>query len=69
MEKGSGVNVIGLLTTSVAGDDFTMLPSLHLPAPEPEIQARPSMPSNPPAPRKYLARTRHCDTQPVQTTC
>lgn len=69
MVKGSGVNVTGLLTTSVGGNDFTILPSLHLLAPEPETQARPSMPSNPPAPSKYLARIRDCDTQPVQTTC
>lgn len=68
MVKGSGVNVIGLLATSVGGDDFTILPSLHLPAPEVETQAQLSMPSNPQAPSKYLARTQHCDTQAFQTT-
>lgn len=71
MVKGSGVSVTGSLTTSVGGDDFTVLtPPLRFFAPEPETEAQPSMPSNPPsAPSKYLARTPHRDTQPVQTTC
>lgn len=73
MVKGSGVNVTGSLTTSAGGDDFTILTPLHLFAPGPETQAWPSMPSNPTAPHlnasKYLARTPHCDTHPVQTSC
>lgn len=51
MVKGSGVNVTGSLTTSVGGDDFTILTSpFHLFAAEPETQAWPSMPSYPHSP-------------------
>lgn len=65
MVKGSGVYVTGPLMTSVAGDDFTIAPSTpprgQRLEPAPPLQAAT-------APGKYLVRTRHCDTQPVQTT-
>lgn len=71
MVKRSPVNVTGLLTT-LAFDDCAVLPP-HIPLFKDQrarlCQVGLLAPKLPQAPSKYLARTRHCDTQLVQTTC